>query len=120
VTAEVRAQEKKVERLVEALANVGVSEALTKRLSTEDTELADLRSKLAMLTPTTRPKPPPVIDTDAVVEDLRSLRTLTTRDPAGAKDTLHAIVESVVLRPAGTEYEATLAFRNSTPSRAAV
>ena len=110
--AEVRAQQAKVDRALE-LALKG-SEAAERRLKTEEAKLVEMRGKLTSLTPSGRPKPPPVINVETLVADLRSLRTLTEKDPAAARDALHRVVESVVLRPVGGEYEATLAFKTST------
>ena len=118
MTAEVRAQEKRVERLVDGLANVGASESVTKRLKAEEARLVELRGKLATLARRPKPKKPPAIDVEALIADLRSLRTLTERDPAAARESLLRVVESVVLKPVGDEYEATLALRNSTAALA--
>ena len=41
-------------------------------------------------------------------------RRLKAEDPAAARQALLQVVESVTLKPAGDEYEATLAFRNTT------
>jgi hypothetical protein len=39
---------------------------------------------------------------------------LSEKDPAAARESLQRVVESMVLKPVGDEYEATLALRNST------
>lgn len=111
---EVKAQERKVERLLDTIMSVGVSETASRRLKTEEAKLVEMRGKLTALVRCGRPKDPPAINTDALIADLRSLRTLTEKNPAAARGALHRVVESVTLKPVGDEYEATLAFRNTT------
>ncbi|WP_243336665.1 recombinase family protein [Anaeromyxobacter soli] len=113
--AEVKAQERKVDRLLDALlGDLKGSEGVNKRLKAEEAKLVEMRGKLTALARTGRPRQPPVISIDALVADLRSLGTLTEKDPTAARDALHRVVESVTLKPVGDEYEATLAFRNTT------
>jgi len=112
--AEERAQVAKVGRLVEALTSVGVPEAVTERLKVEEAKLIEIRAKRATLARTGKPKGLPAINVETLVADLRSLKTLSEKDPAAARESLHRVVESVVLKPAGDEYEATLALRNYT------
>ncbi len=112
--SEVATQNRKVERLLDTIMSVGFSEVLSKRVKAEEAKLVEMRGKLTALTRSGRPKAPPVINVDTLIADLRSLRTLREKDPAAARDALHRVVESVVLEPVGDEYEATLAFRNST------
>jgi hypothetical protein len=116
--AEVRAQEKRVERLLDTITNVGISEAATRRLKFEEAKLIDMRGRLAALTRSAKPKELPAISVEGLVADLRSLHTLTEKNPAAARDALQRVVASVVLKPVGDEYEATLAFRNSTAALA--
>jgi DNA invertase Pin-like site-specific DNA recombinase len=113
MAADVRAQEKKVERLLDIITSVGVSEAATRRLKSEEAKLVEMRGNLTALGRSGKPKPPPAINVETLIADLRSLRTLTQKDPAAARESLARKVESVVLKPVGEEYEATLAFRNS-------
>jgi hypothetical protein len=101
MAAEVKAQEKKVGRLLDTITNIGSSEAATRRLKTEEAKLIDMRGRLAALTRSAKPKELPVISVEGLVADLRSLRTLTEKDPAAARDAIHRVVESVVLKPAG-------------------
>jgi DNA invertase Pin-like site-specific DNA recombinase len=110
--AEERAQQAKVDRLVESLASVGVSDAVTKRLKAEESKLVELRAKRVALSQADRPKRLPAINVDALVADLRSLKTLSEMDPAAARESLQRVVESVVLKPVEGEYEATLSFTN--------
>jgi hypothetical protein len=49
-------------------------------------------------------KAPPVINVEALVADLRSLRTLSEKDPVAAREALQRVVESVTLNPVGDEY----------------
>lgn len=114
MAAEVRAQEAKVERLVDALTRVEVSESVTRRLKTEEAKLVEMRGRLTALARSGKPKELPAINVETLIADLRSLRTLTEKDPAAAREALQGVVESVVLKPVGDEYEATLAFKNST------
>ena len=114
IAADVRAQEKKVERLLDTITNVGVSEAATRRLKTEEAKLVEMRGKLTALARSGKPKALPAINVETLIADLRSLRTLTEKNPAAARESLLRVVESVVLKPVGDEYEATLALRNST------
>lgn len=118
VEAEVKAQEKRVERLLDTITSIGVSEAATRRLKTEEAKLVALRGKLTSLARSGRRKQSPAINVEALIADLRSLRTLSEKDPAAARDALHQVVESVVLKPVGDEYEATLAFKNRTAALA--
>ena len=90
------------------------SEAVERRLKAEEAKLVEARAKLTAVARSGRPKEPPAIQVDALVADLRSLRTLSEKDPAAARQALLQVVESVTLKPAGDEYEATLAFRNTT------
>ena len=110
--AQVRGQQAKVDRALE-LALKG-SEAAERRLKAEEAKLVEMRGKLTALARSGKPKQLPAINVEALITDLRSLRTLTEKDPAAARDALHRVVESVVLKPVGDEYEATLAFRNRT------
>jgi site-specific DNA recombinase len=114
MAAEVTAQEKKVERLLDTIMNLGVSEATTRRLKAEEAKLIELRGKLTALARSAKPKKLPAIDVEDLIRDLRSLRTLSEKDPAAARESLQRVVESVVLKPVGNEYEATLALRNYT------
>jgi hypothetical protein len=114
MAADVKAQEKKAERLLDTITNVGVSEAATRRLKTEEAKLVEMRGKLTALARSGKPKALPAINVETLIADLRSLRTLTEKDPAAARESLLRVVESVVLTPVGDEYEATLALRNST------
>jgi hypothetical protein len=102
------------DRLLDAITSVGVSEAVTQRLRAEEAELVEMRGKLTALAHSGSPKRLPAIDVEALVADLRSSGPSRRKDPVAARDALHRMVESVVLKPVGDEYEATLAFRNST------
>ncbi len=55
---------------------------------------------------------------ETLVADLRSLRTLSEKNPVAAREALMRVVESVVLKPADDEYEATLAIRKTTAALA--
>jgi site-specific DNA recombinase len=114
--AEVKAQERKVERLLDALVGDDLkdSDGVKRRLKAEEAKLVEMRGKLTALARSGKPKQLPAINVEALIADLRSLRTLTEKEPAAARDALHRVVESVVLKPVGDEYEATLAFRNRT------
>jgi hypothetical protein len=112
--ADVKAQQAKVDRLVDALTRVEVSESVIRRLKTEVAKLVEMRGKLTALAGSGRPKELPAISAETLIADLRSLRTLTEKDPAAARESLQRVVESMVLKPVGDEYEATLALRNST------
>jgi len=118
MTSEVKAQERKVERLVDALTSADESEFIVQRLKAEEAKLTAMRGKLTALARSTKPRKLPAIDVEDLIRDLRSLKTLTEKDPVAAREALRSVVESVVLKPVGDEYEATLAFKKSTTALA--
>ena len=54
----------------------------------------------------------PAINVEALVADLRSLKSLSEKDPVAARESLRRVVETVVLTPVEGEYEATLSPTN--------
>ena len=92
---EVRASEARAERTADALARIGFSETLARKLRDEEAKLSELRRQLARGAPTPRPK----VSVAQAVAALGGLEALASKRPEQARAALSAVVESVVLTP---------------------
>lgn len=97
--AEVREQERRVEKVTEAIANVGFSEPLALQLRKEDARLAQAQSKLAALAsneeaPETRPDPA------QVRRQFEELTTIIDQAPERAREAARGLLTEITLTPA--------------------
>jgi len=115
---EVRASETRVERVADALACIGFSETLARKLKDEEAKLSELRKQLARAVPAGRK---PKVSVAQVVAALGGLEALALKRPEQARAALSAVVESVVLTPGHEgKVRATLQIKEERPpSRAA-
>ena len=112
LAAEVAAAEARVEKVADAIARIGFSETLARRLKTEEAKPLDLRGQLARSAPA--PKGPRVM-TAKLLAALAGLDALAAKRPEQARAALLAVVESVVLTPtADGKLHATLRLKNET------
>jgi site-specific DNA recombinase len=114
--AEVTAAEARAEKVADALARIGFSETLARKLRVEEDRLRDLRTRLARAAPTAKL---PKVSVEQVLAALRGLETLASKRPEQARTALAAVVESVKLTPgADGKVRATLRLKNETAALA--
>ncbi|ABC82106.1 recombinase family protein [Anaeromyxobacter dehalogenans] len=96
LAAEVRAAEVRAEKVADALARIGFSDTLARRLQNEEAKLRELRAQLTRAAPA--PKRP-AVSVRQVLAALEGLDDLAKRHPAQARAGLQSVVESVTLTP---------------------
>jgi hypothetical protein len=112
---DVRASEGRVEKVADAIARIGFSETLARKLRDEEAKLLELRRQLARSAPSPRPK----VSVAQVVGALGGLETLASKRPEQARAALSAVVDSVVLTPVeGGKVRATLCLKSETAALA--
>ena len=112
LAAEVAAAEARVEKVADALARIGYSDTLARRLKTEEAKLADLRGQLARSAPAPKGSR---VTTAKLLAAVEGLDALAAKRPEQARAALLAVVESVVLTPTPDgKMRATLKLKNET------
>jgi DNA invertase Pin-like site-specific DNA recombinase len=110
--AEVRGLEGRVERLVTAITETGVSESLRAALVREEDRLRDARKRLAEVR---RPKVVRLaLDLSCAAEAVREIAQLAAADVAAARARLTPYLDHVVLSPDAEGYSAEVVLRNTT------
>jgi hypothetical protein len=99
LSATIKNQEARVERVLEMVASGETSsDLLKKKLSTEEAKLMELRSRVSKLLAPRAVAPTP-IDLNHLRPRLEALDTLFTSDPEEARDLLHKLIRRVVVVP---------------------
>ena len=112
LAAEIATAEARVEKVADALARIGYSDTLARKLKTEEAALADLRGRLARSAPAPRG---PRVSTARVLALLTNLEALAAKRPEQARTAIAAVVDRVTLTPGpGRSWRAALALKNET------
>jgi site-specific DNA recombinase len=110
--ADVRAAQKRIDNLTEAICSVGVNDILAAKLRAEEKKLLDAKQRLATaVAPKKAPPVPPVV-TATVMKLMDRLEVLAQHKPAEAREALAGIIESIVLTPGPDGYSAKLVLKN--------
>jgi DNA invertase Pin-like site-specific DNA recombinase len=110
---DIRSQEARVEKVTEAVAEVGMSAALRAKLATEEGRLRELRKKLTGLPR----KPAPQVAPEAVLAVMREATGSALSDPARARQALAGLIQPVLMKvtPRGYRAEVRPHARTATP-----
>lgn len=116
LVAEIATAQARVDRVVDALAHIGHSDPLAKKLRDEEAKLAELQSRLAR---EGSRLPRPQVTLSGVIAAMGALDTLAAKSPDRARCALATVVASVTLTPeAGGRLRATLCLKNETATLA--
>jgi site-specific DNA recombinase len=98
--AAVRAQAARVEKVAEAIATIGCSETLARKLREEEAKLRQARAALARVAPAKKPAdagPKPTVE--QVLAVMRDVERVYRKDPRLAREALASVMEPVLLHP---------------------
>lgn len=109
-----RSAQARVDKITDAIACVGVSEALRTKLAVEEEKLRRACQALSEATSAPPPPPRPALSVEGVRKAVGDLRRLVQTDPQEARAALREFLEPIVVRPVPDGFELDLAFRNST------
>jgi site-specific DNA recombinase len=115
LAADLTAAEARIEKVADAIARIGYSESLERKLRVEEQRARDLRAELAKAAGTPKRIARPKLSAAALLARLADLAEIAARKPRQARAGLATLIETVVLMPkADGTLRATLRLKSGT------